>query len=481
MRSAQSVAVSGELRTRERWFSVAVRNAELGEPVESSCGELGSVCGLLLFSPMLGRQLWRVMAALAVALLGSWTTESWAQSVPPGDEAEKARLEKALAAASQKRSALERLIYKLDDDLLLDRVLDPPRGIYVRLGGIGESAGFGVGPALRYNATRFDFKTSAAASPKTYFIGEASLRFPGTIGHNEYIRPRGPYVELYGRRRDFPQEDFFGLGPDSQVSQQSNYAQRDSFGEVTAGFETRRLKAGLGVGYLEVSIGAGTDTRMPSSTDVFSPGEMPGVADRPTFVVMQPFVEFATVDRAVNDRTGGIYRLSVAQYRDQGLDRYSFVRWEADVRHYFSFVKDTRTIALRAWSASTHPDADQDVPFYMQPTLGGARSLRGYRTFRYRDRCCRAASGGVPLANQRVRDRRALLRHRSRRRVARRTRALRAQLRDRPACRQPYGVGVPHRLRVRWARGKSPSHQVRRCLLERAHARWPGPLSARSR
>ncbi len=26
------------------------------------------------------------------------------------------------------------------------------------------------------------------------------------------------------------------------------------------------------------------------------------------------------------------------------------------------------------------------MPFYLQPTIGGARSLRGYRSFRYRDR-----------------------------------------------------------------------------------------------
>jgi outer membrane protein assembly factor BamA len=332
------------------------------------------------------RHHWRVNAALAVALLLSSTVESWAQSVPPDDEAEQARLEKARTVTPQQRSTVDRLIYKLDDDLLLERVLDAPRGIYARLGGIGEGAGFAVGPAFRYNATRFDFKTSAAASMKTYFIGEASMRFPGTIGHNEYFRPRGPYLELYGRRRDFPQEDFFGLGPDSQESQRSNYAQRDSFGEITAGFEKGLLNAGVGVGYLDVSIGAGTDTRMPSSTAVFSPEEMPGVSDRSQFVVIQPFLEFATVDRAVNDRSGGIYRFSVAQYRDQDLDRYSFVRWEADVRHYFSFVKDTRTIALRAVAASARPGADQEVPFYMQPTLGGARSLRGYRTFRYRDR-----------------------------------------------------------------------------------------------
>jgi outer membrane protein assembly factor BamA len=269
---------------------------------------------------------------------------------------------------------------------MLERMLDAPRGIYARLGGIGEGAGFGVGPAFRYNTTRFDFKTSAAASMKTYFIGEASLRFPGTIGHNEYMRPRGLYLELYGRRRDFPQEDFFGLGPDSQASQRSNYAQRDNFGAITAGFERGLLQTGVGVGYLEASIGAGTDTRMPSSTEIFGPEEIPGAADRLTFLVIQPFLEFATVDRAVHDRSGGIYRVSAAQYRDQKGDRYSFVRWEADVRHYFSFGKDTRTIALRASAASARPDAGQEVPFYLQPTLGGARSLRGYRTFRYRDR-----------------------------------------------------------------------------------------------
>jgi outer membrane translocation and assembly module TamA len=135
-----------------------------------------------------------------------------------------------------------------------------------------------------------------------------------------------------------------------------------------------------------VSVGTGTDTSMPSSTDLFTPEEMPGVVDQPTFVVIQPFLEFTTVDRSVNDRTGGIYRVSVAQYRDQDLDRYSFVRWDVDLRHYLSFARDTRTIALRAVAASARPDPGQDVPFYLQPTLGGARSLRGYRTFRYRDR-----------------------------------------------------------------------------------------------
>ena len=322
---------------------------------------------------MSGRQHWPVIAALAVALLGPWTTKGWAQSAPLGDEAEQARLEKARAVTSQKRSTLERLIDKLDDDLLLDRILDPPRGIYVRLGGIGEGAGFGVGPAFRYNATRFDFKTSAAGIASRLLYRRSVLRFPGTIGHNEYIRPRGPYLELYGRRRDFPQEDFFGLGPDSHASRARILPCATASARLPRGSSRDRLE-----GRREPriprrrSIGSGTDSRMPSSTDVFSPGEMPGLA-------VQPSVQRHRAVHRVRDRRPRAQR-SRRRTLSLRLDAVSGSRsrsvllppGELDVRHYIPFVNDTRTIAFRAWCGRSDPDAGQEVPFFLQPTLGGA-------------------------------------------------------------------------------------------------------------
>jgi outer membrane protein assembly factor BamA len=41
---------------------------------------------------------------------------------------------------------------------------------------------------------------------------------------------------------------------------------------------------------------------------------------------------------------------------------------------------------LRALAASADPESGQEVPFYLQPVLGGAYTLRGFRTFRFRDR-----------------------------------------------------------------------------------------------
>jgi hypothetical protein len=324
--------------------------------------------------------------ALALVVLALCAASSQAQTLTRAEEAKAEREQKARDLEPHRRSAVERLLFKLEDDLLLERLLDPPRGLHLRLGGIGEGAGFGVGPAFRYNAPRFDIKTSAAISMKNYRLGEGSVRFPGTLGHNVYIRADGPYVELYGRYRDFPQEDFFGLGPDSNVAARSSYALTDAFGRATAGFERGLFNAGLSVGYQDVSIAEGEDPRFPSSTTIFPAAELPGSESASRFLVIEPFVEFSSVDRAINRRSGGVYRLSASQYQDRERDLYSFRRWEADLRQFIGFEKDTRSIALRAWAASTTADDGSEVPFYLQPTLGGARSLRGYRSFRFRDR-----------------------------------------------------------------------------------------------
>ena len=75
-----------------------------------------------------------------------------------------------------------------------------------------------------------------------------------------YTWANGPYVEVYARRRDSPQEDFYGLGPDSLEDDRSNFAQRETFVRVTPAVRRGYLTAGVNLGYLDPSIGSGTDT-----------------------------------------------------------------------------------------------------------------------------------------------------------------------------------------------------------------------------
>ena len=295
------------------------------------------------------------------------------------EELRSKRAEKAAQLRPPERSRAEAILFRIEDRLLVERILAPPRGVHLRVGGIGEGAGFGLGPAYRYSTGAFDFRVSAAGSLKRYGIVETSLLLPGALRD-------GPFLELYARRRDFPQEDFFGLGPASVRADRTNFALRDTLVRLTGGVRTEDFAAGARVAHLDPSIGRGTDRRMPSTDDVFSAPAIPGFVSQPAFVVLEPFLEYSTADPRLNPTAGGSYRFTVRRYVDRDLERFSFTNWDVDVRRYLPILHRARTIALRAWLSSSRPDAGHEVPFYLQPTLGGGYSLRGFPSFRFRDR-----------------------------------------------------------------------------------------------
>jgi outer membrane protein assembly factor BamA len=67
----------------------------------------------------------------------------------------------------------------------------------------------------------------------------------------------------------------------------------------------------------------------------------------------------------------------------------------AAIAHQRLFLPMTPAVALilsqalrgyRVMYPTFAADANDQVPFYFQPTLGGSRTLRGFREFRFRDR-----------------------------------------------------------------------------------------------
>jgi hypothetical protein len=279
----------------------------------------------------------------------------------------------------QQQSKAERFLFKAEDSLIVQRLFNPPRGIYVRWGGLGEGSGLGAGPGYRYSTGQFDFRVSAAGSLKRYFGADASLILPGAIKD-------GPFLEVYARRRDLPQEDFFGLGPDSVDENRTNFALRDTLGRVGGGFRAGGFRIGVQGGYLDPSVGSGTDNRMPSTDEVFSPQQVPGLDRQAAFTILEPFVEFVNADPELNPTSGTKIRLTYSRYSDRDFDQFSFQRWDVDAQQYIPFFNRTRTLALRVVLASADAESGNEVPFYLQPVLGGAYTLRGFRTFRFRDR-----------------------------------------------------------------------------------------------
>ena len=148
--------------------------------------------------------------AVAVAALASHAAAQDTRS----DLLERERTEKAAALHPNQASRVERVLYEIEDRDLILRLFNPPRGLFVRWGGLPEGAGFGAGPAVRYSNHDYSATLTSVFTTRGYWELDGSLAFPN-------LADRNMFAEIGVRGHDFPQEDFYGFGPDSQARKMS--------------------------------------------------------------------------------------------------------------------------------------------------------------------------------------------------------------------------------------------------------------------
>jgi hypothetical protein len=300
-----------------------------------------------------------------------------------------ARDQKASRITPPSRSGPERRLYWYDNQYVLAKLLAGWHGIHIAGGSFPAGAGlkFGVGfdRATAANdpdpdlPNRTAVTARAAISTRGYKRLAAGLDFRNLGGASFDIGLRSDYYE-------FPQEDFFGLGPDSVKANRTDY-RLDSFdtGIAARWRPLRFLDLGAGISYLTPRIDSGTDSRFPSTELVFAPSSIPGFSAQPDFLRGNASAAIDWRDNPLHPKIGGRYAVQVSQYRDRDLNAFDFHRVDIDIQQYIPLPHRYRTFAFRAGAEITDADAGQQVPFYYQPTLGGAQTLRGFREFRFRD------------------------------------------------------------------------------------------------
>jgi len=105
----------------------------------------------------------------------------------------------------------------------------------------------------------------------------------------------------------------------------------------------------------------------------------------PTYGQTRAFAEFDTRTTPGYTATGGYYRFDFTDSRETGSGPYTFQRMDADVQRFIPFMRDNSVIALRGLMSTTMTADGNAVPFFLQPALGG-HTLRGYSSWRFRDR-----------------------------------------------------------------------------------------------
>lgn len=292
---------------------------------------------------------------------------------------------KARRVAPYKSGNLEKWTAKLENDRILEDWLSIGEGgrYYLKFGGITTGAGLAAGPGIRIRRLAggsIDVTGFVVTSLRRYVLAQGAITAPR-------LADTRVQLSAFARRKYFPQEDFFGIGPGSNRPDRVNYTYKENAFGGFAGFDLApALHAETRVEYLLPDVGAGKDTLMPSIEARFADATAPGLDFQPAFLMTRASMDLNYATPVGNPRHGGRYLGAVSRYSDRDGGRYTFNRYELDLRQYVPFLKDRRVLVFRALASFSDAPSGGEVPFYFQQTLGGSTTLRGFRDYRFRDR-----------------------------------------------------------------------------------------------
>jgi hypothetical protein len=331
-------------------------------------------------------------ATILAMLLGPPALTAQTAPDPPvtrEDMLRTSREDLAAASTAPTRSRVERFLYWYDHQSVLTKALGGWHGFHIGAGDFPAGAGmkFGVGYEKRVNGSllepslpdRVDLMAVAAYSTRGYKRLRGGLAWRDVAGS-------AVDIEGFGQYYDFPQEDFFGLGPDSSEEARTNYQLEAVETGALVRWRPSRLNVTAGTFFFRPKLAEGTDSRYPSIEQGFGPSNAPGMGTETDFLKLEASIALDLRDNPQFPKAGGRYAVTVAQFDDRDLERFDTRRVDVALQQFVPLPDRYRRLALRAEGTFTDAESGDAVPFYLQPTLGGARNLRGFREFRFRDR-----------------------------------------------------------------------------------------------
>jgi outer membrane protein assembly factor BamA len=268
-----------------------------------------------------------------------------------------------------------------EEKRIADRI-SPREGLYARFGGMVTGSGLALGAG--YRKYLFDERVfadvSAALSTKLYKAVDAKAR---------WARFWDDRVEIWSefRYRDYPQEDYFGLGENSDLPNRISYGieSTDIVGRAVLK-PVPWLSVGTDLGFFNPRINSGTDDSVPSIEDVFTDIDAPALAavTQPNFLHNTFFAEVDYRDKRGHPTRGGFYRAAFGTWEDVTLEQFDHHRFDAEATQFFPLAPK-HVFAVRVGLSYVNNETGDRVPFYFLPYIGGSDTVRGYHEFRFRD------------------------------------------------------------------------------------------------
>lgn len=316
------------------------------------------------------------LALLVLALALVPCGPSWAQPESRAATVAAAKAEKAKALQPPEAGLFEKLLNRVQEE-----VGAAPMGFYPYFGNVYSSGWVALGAGYRHPLGETGVvDLEGAYSLRGFWRLQQRLRLP------RFARDRVS-LQLRHTTIDASKVNYFGIGPETTAAQEAQFGLRRTDiaaeGRVAAG-DRVTIGADLAYDIWNTREGSGA---APSIETLFSPESAPGLEADPHFVKLKAFVDVDWRDAPNYTRRGGYARASVTQYHARDDAPYDFTRLDLAAAHHVPLYRENWVLAFRGLFSATSVGDRQSIPFFLLPMLGeSSDELRGYPTFRFRDR-----------------------------------------------------------------------------------------------
>jgi hypothetical protein len=259
-------------------------------------------------------------------------------------------------------------------------------GFYPELSNMIAGSGWvSIGPG--YRQYLFDKRAVADVS------AAVSWRF------YKMVQGRFEYSDLADKRlavgaqamwQDNTQVNYYGFGPHSSEDNHTQYRVQTT---DIVGYASYRPNDWLTVngelGWLLPPVlkepGGWFKLSLPDTQEFFPNQPGASLSRQPNFLHSLVSVAGDTRDYPGHPTSGGLYRAALTTYSDRTNETFSFNEYEAEAMQMIPLVDSRWVLGLRAWTVMTSVPSGHAIPFYLQPTIGGNNTLRGYKDYRLHD------------------------------------------------------------------------------------------------
>jgi len=307
-------------------------------------------------------------------------------------EAPAARAQSLLAEADEGRGDLGELL-RLSGSFWSRLLGDRPEGnpfdsldegfrrydVTPQIGGVVSGSGIGLGfTHTLWRQGHSAVRWSVLGTSEGYF--QLAVVHETILGRNERFRLRTGFLH-----RDLAQEDFFGLGLESERLDRSDYRLK----ETAVGSEldvalSRTVGLRIGSDLRRIGARSGENRALPSPETRFGPAAIVGYGNDFTYATIGASLFWDTRDAPGYPRRGSLVQGDLRQFIGLGAGDPGFRRFGVELQNALPLPGHDHGLVTRFRADWLGHGSETEIPFFFTRGLGGSHSLRGFPLNRFR-------------------------------------------------------------------------------------------------